>query len=84
MNDNMPELESIAADIDTLFAKKPGGEAQHLVSAKDDYAVCGVGLGDKANRSDTPGPFDPLCGNCRRIIEGDRKCSELSSLSEEL
>lgn len=84
MTDDTSELKAITAGFDVLFAKKPGGDAQHLVSPGDDYAICGVGLGNKVNRSGTPGSFDPLCGNCRRVIEGDRKSSELSSISKKL
>ena len=72
----------IANEFDVLFAKKSGTDAQHLVLRGDDYAICGIGLGDKADRSATPSPVDPLCGNCRRVIENDRKSSELSSFSK--
>lgn len=82
MTNDTSELEEMAADFDVVFAKKPGGDAQHLVSPEDDYAICGVGLGDKVNRSTTPGPFDPLCRNCRRVIEGKRKSSDRSSISK--
>lgn len=47
------------------FAKKLGNKSQHIVSPDQHETLCGVGLQDDAPISDTPGPFDPICGNCQ-------------------
>lgn len=84
MTNNVSELETLTAGVNVLFAKNPEGDVQHLVSPEDDYTACGVGLGDKVHRSVAPGRFDPLCGNCRRVGQGDTKSSDLSSVSRKL
>ena len=66
--DNKLSKEEISEEFDVQFAKKPGNKSQHLVSPGKTDALCGVGLGSDVPISDTPGPFDPVCGNCRRSI----------------
>lgn len=60
--------DKIKEEFDIQFAKKPGNKSQHLVSPGENKTLCGVGLGSDVPISDTPGPFDPVCGNCRRSI----------------
>lgn len=65
--------EEIKKELDVRFAKKPGNKSQHLVPPGETETLCGVGLGNDVPISDTPGPFDPICGNCRRSIGETRE-----------
>lgn len=58
--------------IEFEFAKKPGNNSQHLVSQDQSETLCGVGLRSDAPISETPGPFDPICGNCKNYISDDQ------------
>lgn len=69
--------EEINKKLYVEFAKKPGNKSQHLVPPGETEALCGVGLGSNVPISDTPGPFDPICGNCRRSI-GETRGSGIS------
>lgn len=69
--------EEIKAEYDVQFAKNRGNKAQHLVSTGKTDAMCGVGLGSDVPVSDSPGPFDPLCLNCRRSI-GENRVPEMN------
>lgn len=71
--DDSLSKEDINEEFNVQFAKKPGNTSQHLVTPGESEALCGVGLGSDVPISDTPGPFDPICGNCRRSIGGTRR-----------
>jgi hypothetical protein len=68
MTDRSLKLKEIAELFELQFTKKSGADVQHLVPPEEKFTICNVGLGSDVNRSDRPGPFDPLCGNCERVL----------------
>jgi hypothetical protein len=57
--------EEIAEKYDFRFGQTANGDKQHLLPADENNTYCSVGVSDGFRISEEPGPFNPICSNCK-------------------
>jgi hypothetical protein len=63
--------EEIAEKCNFRFGQTANGDTQHLLPANEDNTYCNVGVSDGFRTSEEPGPFNPICSNCKVSALGD-------------
>jgi hypothetical protein len=65
--------EELQEQFDGEYVASPTGNTQHLVETDDSQTLCKKDLREKEwPQSREPGPFNPMCEDCKSALAGPR------------